>query len=155
MAYGVRQLSDVALKAMSPGINDPTTAHDAISHLGTVLADLLRRRPPPGRLTGEEGLVLLLRTPRHEQLVGIAFDEVRIASAEQPTVLIDLLDVRHAVERSLDELSRPSAVLALRGQADLIREMNETADVPEQDRERVRAADAARYRAAPDPRDVT
>ena len=156
MAYGVRQLSDVALKAMSPGINDPTTAHDAISHLGTVLADLLRRRPPPGRLTGEEGLVLLLpHATTHEQLVGIAFDEVRIASAEQPTVLIYLLDVLHTVERSLDELSRPSAVLALRGQADLIREMNETADVPEQDRERVRAAYAARYRAVPDPRDVT
>ncbi len=55
MAYGVRQLADVALKAMSPGVNDPTTAHDAISHFGTVLADLLRRQPPARRLTGREG----------------------------------------------------------------------------------------------------
>ena len=148
MAYGVRQLSDVALKAMSPGINDPTTAHDAISHLGTVLADLLSRQPPARRLSGQEGLVLLVpHATTHEQLVGLAFDEVRIASAEQPTVLIYLLDVLHHLEQSLAGLHRPSAVLALRSQADLIRAMNETADVPEPDRERVRVAHARRYRA--------
>ena len=151
MAYGVRQLSDVALKAMSPGINDPTTAHDAISHLGTVLADLLRRQPPALRLSGREGMVLLVpHATTYEQLVGIAFDEVRIASAEQPTVLIYLLDVLHHIEQSLAELHRPSAVLALRRQAGLIRAMNETADVPEPDRERVRVAYARRYRADPD-----
>ncbi len=151
MAYGVRQLSDVALKAMSPGINDPTTAHDAISHFGTVLADLLRRQPPARRLTGDEGQVLLVpHATTHEQLVGLAFDEVRIASAAQPTVLIYLLDVLSQVEQALAGLHRPSAVLALRSQADLIRAMNETADVPESDRERVRAAYARRYGAQSD-----
>ncbi len=147
MAYGVRQLSDVALKAMSPGINDPTTAHDAISHFGTVLADLLGRQSPARRLSGQEGQVLLVPdATTHEQLVGLAFDEVRIASADQPTVLIYLLDVLHQVEQSLAELHRPSAVRALRSQADLIRAMNEEADVPEPDRERVRVAYASRYR---------
>ncbi len=146
MEYGVRQLSDVALKAMSPGINDPTTAHDAISHLGTVLADLLSRQPPARRLTGAEGQVLVIPdATTHEHLVGIAFDEVRIASAEQPTVLIYLLDVLHHVELSLSELHRPKAIRALREQADLIRAMNETADVPDPDRERVRVAFAQRY----------
>lgn len=131
---------------MSPGINDPTTAHDAISHLGTVLADLLGRRPPAGRLTGREGQVLLVpHATTHDQLVGLAFDEVRIASAAQPTVLIYLLDVLHQVEQSLSELHRPRAVQALRRQADLIRAMNEEADVPEQDRERVRLAYASCY----------
>ncbi len=151
MAYGVRQLSDVALKAMSPGINDPTTAHDAISHLGTVLADLLGRQPPARRVVGTEGLVLLVpHATTHEQLVGLAFDEVRIASAEQPTVLIYLLDVLHHVEQSLDGLRRPRAVSALRRQADLIRAMNEEAEVPEPDRERVRVAYALLYRGDPD-----
>ncbi len=148
LAYGVRQLSDVALKAMSPGINDPTTAHDAISHLGTVLADLLGRQSPARQLSGQDGQVLLVpHATTHEQLVGLAFDEVRIASAEQPTVLIYLLEVLYQVEQSLAELSRPGAVQALRSQADLIHAMNETADVPETDRERVRVAYAERYRA--------
>ena len=147
VTYGVRQLSDVALKAMSPGINDPTTAHDAISHLGTVLADLLGRQPPAQRLSGQEGKVLLVpRATTHSQLVGLAFDEVRIASAEQPTVLIYLLDVLDQVEQSLTGLDRPSAVEALRGQASLIRAMNEEADVPDPDRERVRVAYARHHR---------
>ncbi len=147
VTYGARQLSDVALKALSPGINDPTTAHDAISHLGTVLADLLGRETPAQRLFGEQGRVLLVpHATTHDQLVGLAFDEVRIASAEQPTVLIYLLDVLHHVEQSLADLHRPSAVEALRRQADLIRAMIEEADVPDPDRERVRVAYAQRYR---------
>ena len=146
LAYGVRQLADVALKAMSPGVNDPTTAHDAVSHLGTLLADLLRRQPPARVLTGPDGLVLLVpHATTHESLVGLAFDEVRIASAAQPTVLIYLLDVLYRTEQSLDGVHRPSAVAALRRQADLIKAMNEEADVPEPDRERVRAAYAERY----------
>ena len=141
VAYGVRQLSDVALKAMSPGINDPTTAHDAISHLGTVLADLLGRRQPARRLTGDEGRVLWVpHATTHDHLVGLAFDEVRIASAEHPTVLIYLLDVLDQVEQSLVEVSRPHAVRALHRQAELIRASNEEASVQEADRERVRVA---------------
>ena len=141
VAYGVRQLSDVALKAMSPGINDPTTAHDAISHLGTVLADLLGRQEPARRLRGKEGRVLSVpHATTHEHLVGLAFDEVRIASAEHPTVLIYLLDVLHQVEQSIGDVSRPEAVRALHKQAELIRKSNEEASVQEPDRERVRLA---------------
>ncbi len=146
LAYGVRQLADVALKAMSPGINDPTTAHDAISHLGTVLADLLRRTPPAQRLTGPEGQVLLVpHATTYEQLVGLAFDEVRLASATQPTVLIYLLDVLDQVAQSLHGLHRPKALGALRRQADLIRVMNEASDAPEPDLQRVRDAYAQRH----------
>ncbi len=146
VAYGLRQLADVALKAMSPGINDPTTAHDAISHLGTVLSDLLGRRPPARRLLGEDGQVLLVpHATTYGQLVGLAFDEVRIASADQPTVLIYLIEVLHQVEQSLAGRPRPTAVAALRRQACLLRSMNEDAAVPEADRERVREAYARRY----------
>ena len=139
LAYGVRQLVDVALKAMSPGVNDPTTAHDAISHFGTVLADLLRRQPPAQRLTGPEGQVLHVpHATTHEGLVALAFDEIRLVSSEDPTVMVYLLEVLHQVEQALDGLSRATAVEALRRQAGLIRAMNEDADVPEADRQRVR-----------------
>ncbi len=146
----MRQLADVALKAMSPGINDPTTAHDAISHVGTVLADLLRRQPPARQLVGQDGQVLLVpHATTHEALVGLAFDEVRIASVDQPTVLIYLIDVLHQVEQSLAGLHRPRAVQALRHQVESIRASNEAADVAEADRERVRVAYDRRYGAEP------
>ena len=51
-------LADVALKALSPGINDPTTAQDAMFHLGALLRELLVRQVPARRLSGEEGRVL-------------------------------------------------------------------------------------------------
>lgn len=146
VAYGVRQLSDVALKALSPGINDPTTAHDAISHLAGVLSDLLRRVLPAQQISGDEGQVLLVpHATTHAQLVGLAFDEVRIASAGQPTVLIYLLDALHQIEKSLADRAHPDAVDALRRQAGLIRSMNEGAGQQEPDRERVREAYAQRY----------
>ncbi len=145
--YGVRQLSDVALKALSPGINDPTTAHDAMSHLGTVLSDLLRRPLPASQVADDDGRVLLLpHATTYPSLVGLAFDEIRIAADGQPTVLIYLLDLLHQVENSLGDRSHPDAVEALRRQADLVRSMNEDAEQQEADRDRVREAFERRYR---------
>jgi uncharacterized membrane protein len=42
-AFGVRQLADVASKALSPAVNDPYTAIQAADHISVVLADLARR----------------------------------------------------------------------------------------------------------------
>ncbi len=156
VTYGVRQLADVALKAMSPGINDPTTAQDAMCHLGTVLADLLRRRPPPRRLVGAGGRVLLLpHATTHAGLVAEAFDEVRIASAEQPTVLIYLLQILGDVEDSLAGLDRPEAVRALRAQVEQVMAHNEAAEGLATDRERVRVAHTARERRTAPSRELT
>jgi uncharacterized membrane protein len=43
VAFGVRQLADIAVKALSPAINDPYTAIQALEHLGVLLARLVRR----------------------------------------------------------------------------------------------------------------
>lgn len=143
VVYGVRQLADVALKAMSPGINDPTTAHDAMSHLGVVLADLLHRDAPARRLEGVDGrLVLVPFATTPDELIGVAFDEVRIASQSQPTMLIHLLVVLKDVVESLPRTSRLVAKNALREQATLIRAIVEEADLMDADKERVRQVHA-------------
>ena len=59
-AYGIRQLVDVALKALSPGINDPTTAQDAIFHLGTLLVARLTSPLPALAYEGENARRLLM-----------------------------------------------------------------------------------------------
>lgn len=52
-AFGLQQLVDIALRALSPGVNDPTTANMAIERLGVLLAGLARRRiPSPYRVDG-------------------------------------------------------------------------------------------------------
>ncbi len=147
VTYGVRQLADVALKALSPGINDPTTAQDAMFHLGALLRELLVRQPPRRRLSDDQGRHLVLtQACTHAEAVGLAFDEIRLASAGMPTVQIYLLEILHLLTTSLDSTATgPETVAALRSQADLVVELNEMADLPTFDHERVRSAHRARF----------
>lgn len=90
VSFGLRQLTDVALKALSPGINDPTTAQDAIFHSTSVLTELLRRQPPAPSSHVER--VVLREQPSHDDLIRLTFDEVRQAAAGLPRVCIYLLE---------------------------------------------------------------
>ncbi len=146
VSYGVRQLADVALKALSPGINDPTTAQDALFHLSAVMRELLVRTPPPRRREGGDDRVLVFSeaiTP--DELIGLAFDEVRIAAAGQPTVQIYLLEILRLLSSSLDESRHGEALAALRSEADLVLAIGERADLPDDDLNRVRAAHRSRF----------
>jgi uncharacterized membrane protein len=63
VGFGLQQLVDVALRALSPGVNDPATACMCIDQLSGLLAQL-GRRSIPGPLRMKEGkLHLVLRTP--------------------------------------------------------------------------------------------
>ncbi len=144
VTYGVRQLADVALKALSPGINDPTTAQDALFHLGTVVGELLGRQPPSRTTTDEQHRAIIrLQDPTHEELVGLAFDEVRLAAAGQPTVLIYLLEILHLLNVSLS--ANPAAHAALVRQADLVLAVDEITEMTGADHQRVRMAHARRF----------
>jgi len=120
VSFGVRQLADVALKALSPGINDPTTAQDAIFHSAAVLAELLRRNPPaPPEPPDDCGQLVLVHQPTHEDLIRLAFDEVRQAAAPMPTVCIYLLEALELlIEVAAD--GPPGRRDALRLQAELV-----------------------------------
>jgi uncharacterized membrane protein len=145
-AFGVRQLVDVALKALSPGINDPTTAQDAIFHVAAVLRDLLERESPSRTRRGAEGRRLLRHElPDHEEIVGLAFDELRPVSANQPTVCIYLLEAIHVLGDSPAVSASPERMALLRTQAELVLEACEAAEPARHDRDRVRAAFARRF----------
>lgn len=147
VGYAVRQLADVALRALSPGINDPTTAQDAIFHLGSVLRELLARHPP--RLVtpaDEDRIVVRPERLGHVEVTRIAFDEVRLAAAGMPTVCVYLLEVLHLLEQSVDGDPRSSEVVgAIRQQAALIRAGIEHADLGAHDADRIRDAHDRRF----------
>jgi uncharacterized membrane protein len=90
-AYGLRQIVDVALRALSPGVNDPTTAQDAIFHLADALHALLEVEPPPRSFAGDDGRRVVLRHRSDAELVELAFGELGAASAPQPAVVGYLL----------------------------------------------------------------
>ncbi len=144
VTYGVRQLADVALKALSPGINDPTTAQDAIFHLGSVLRELLRRDPPPRTRRVGDCHIEVSEAATHADVVALAFDEIRLAATGMPTVCIYLLEVLALLDEALRD--RPAEVTAgLRHQASLVRQGAEAASLLDHDRRRIEDAYDARF----------
>lgn len=77
-AFGIRQIVDIAERALSPGTNDPTTALQALDQVHDLLRRLaVRRIPSPFRL-GPEGEVLLhLPRPGWDNYVALGIDEIR------------------------------------------------------------------------------
>lgn len=150
-SYGVRQLVDVALRALSPGVNDPTTAQDAIFHLAAVLRESLRRPEPPRVRLDEDGRRLLRpELPSHAEVIGLAFDELRQAAAPHPTVCVYLLEAMHLLCQSLPESASAAASL-LEEQARLLVEASAAEALIEHDQARVRDAFAARFVTAEEP----
>ena len=91
--YGFIELSDVAVKALSPGINDPSTAMSAIDWLGELLVVLGNRIVPHRVRTGKDGeLRFIARMSSFERSVGLAFDQIRHYGASNPSVARKLLD---------------------------------------------------------------
>jgi uncharacterized membrane protein len=138
VSYGLRQLVDVAVKALSPGINDPTTAQDAIFHTAAVLSELLRHDPPaPVRTNGNRAIVMA-EQPTHVELIHLAFDETRRAGAVHPTVCEYLLVSIASLVESLEASSLAERTLELRRQARLIVDGCGAADLLDEDIDMVR-----------------
>ncbi|HEY8701726.1 MAG TPA: DUF2254 domain-containing protein [Arthrobacter sp.] len=94
VAFGIRQLADVASKALSPAINDPYTANQAVDHLGTILAALTLRQHGPQAVADAQGTVRLHIPARDfAYLVDLALGQVRRYGANEPRVVRALLRV--------------------------------------------------------------
>jgi uncharacterized membrane protein len=100
-AFGLRQLSDIALKGLSPGVNDPTTAMQAMDRMEAIFV-ALGGKALPRRVREFDGgrLVVSVGFYGFDDVVGLAFDQVRRAAftSGQVAVLERLLEV---VERAI------------------------------------------------------
>ncbi|MFI7588354.1 DUF2254 domain-containing protein [Spongisporangium articulatum] len=92
IGFGLRQLTDVAVKALSPGINDPTTAVHALGHASALLSTVAGRAPGPKVLTDGEGVArVYLNRPGLADLLDVAISQPRRYGAADPAVLARLL----------------------------------------------------------------
>ncbi|WP_158288578.1 DUF2254 domain-containing protein [Ornithinimicrobium flavum] len=74
-SFGVRKLVDIAERALSPGINDPTTAIQVLDELHRILRMVVLRAELPALVTREGTVRLVHRPQRVEQLVDLALAE--------------------------------------------------------------------------------
>ena len=116
LEFGVRQLVDVGVRALSPGINDPQTAMAVLDRLGAVLCGLAGRGLPDGHTSREDAVVLSRPAVTYDGLTDAMFTTVRQNAEGSAPVLIRLLEVLCAVagvERRTDRRA------SLRRHADL------------------------------------
>ena len=102
VGFGLRQLTDVANKALSPGINDPTTAIHALGHISAFLCDLTDRDLGAELLRDEGDRVrVTLSRPDLATYVDLGISQPRRYGATDPQVLEKvfqvLLDLSHRV----------------------------------------------------------
>lgn len=141
IAFGLRQLVDIALQALSPAVNAPTTAYQVIVSLGALLRELLVRELPPVVVEGDEKRRLLRpHEMAYEDYVREAFEQIRTVGAQHPSIVVTLLETLGALASELEEAGFGNRVAPLRAEAALIRTAGlVNAPLPE-DAETIRSA---------------
>lgn len=87
--FGLRQVNDIALRALSPAVNDMTTATEAVLRIGSIMRPLVLAELPDRSVRDTSGRTLL--TPHdlsHDEYIAHAFDQVRLYAAGHPQVLV-------------------------------------------------------------------
>lgn len=101
--YGIQQIIDIALRALSPGVNDPTTAVHALGHLSAIFVQLVRMPRPPAVAAGPSGRPrVVTRRSTAAGEIEAALTPVRHYGASDSAVVARLLqlvdEVSHATE---------------------------------------------------------
>lgn len=103
-AFGIRQIVDIALKALSPSSNDTSTAVICLDYLTAILARLAPREVPRRRRYVEGQLRVIVAAPSFAGLLTEALSEIRRSVAGNVTIMasmlksIDLIGSRTPIE---------------------------------------------------------
>jgi uncharacterized membrane protein len=97
LGFAVRQLVEVAVRALSSGINDPHTAMSVLDRLGAALCQIAPRYLPSGVTLRDGRQVLVVPKISYDGLLGVMFHMIRQGAAGSPAVLIRMLKTLHAV----------------------------------------------------------
>jgi uncharacterized membrane protein len=109
--YPIRLLVDVAVKALSPAINDPTTAVQTIDQLEDLLRRLGASQLDAGYAADENGVIrLVFPTPTWEDYLTLAFDEIRQFGSSSVQVIRRLRAALDALARWLPTEDRRQSV---------------------------------------------
>jgi uncharacterized membrane protein len=127
VAFGVRQLADVASKALSPAVNDPYTAVQAVDHLSVILAALATKPLGDRTLAGPDGTARVHSPARDwAYYIDLGLGQVRRFGHTEPRVVLALL----RVARDLGTLCPAPRLAALREYVEVLLE-DVRRDVPQ------------------------
>ncbi len=100
VGYGLVRLSDIGLRALSPGVNDPNTAREVVLRLGQVILQL-QRHSLPGDERSQDGKSLRrIGAPTHDDFVEEAFQQISDAARDDRATLRTM---RQTLKTIIDE----------------------------------------------------
>ncbi len=109
--FALRLLADIAIKALSPAINDPTTAVQTIDQIEDLLHHLGQRELGAGHIRDSMGnLRLVFPAPTWNDYLALAFDEIRQFGANSVQVMRRLRSALIAVAEPLTNSGQADAV---------------------------------------------
>jgi len=132
--FGIRQIVDIAMKALSPGINDTTTAVMCVDYLAAILVRLAARRIAVSPRLDRGKLRVIARGPSFESLVAEAFDQIRQNAAGNVAIMSRMLG---ALQTIASLTASPSRRRVLREHVQWIAELAERTIESPHDRARV------------------
>jgi uncharacterized membrane protein len=133
--FAIDQLVEIAIRALSPAVNDTFSALTCIDWLSAGLCRVSGRILDEGVFRDDSGRIRLVEPdPSYARMVNRAFDKVRQAAEGMPAVVIRLLDsLTHVVEYTRRPAQRSvllrQAEMVLRGAERSITEPEDLADV--------------------------
>jgi uncharacterized membrane protein len=141
LEYAVNQLTEMALRAMSPAINDPFTAMTCLDHIGDGLALFIRQGEKSSSYTGRGDRLRLVPEPvTFAELLSAAFDMLRHASCDNASVLLHMLAVIDVIGQ---EAKEPAARQSLLRHVGLIEVESQAGELIEQDRQAIHLSSQA------------
>ena len=128
--WGFRQIVDIALKALSPAVNDPSTAATCTDHLSRLLIRVAQRQPPQQVWPAGAGRVVAPQ-PTLADLLDLSIEQIRQYARADMAVSLRLLRALHDVAQVTRD---PAALARVALHARLI-EAAATASFPAEDRD--------------------
>ena len=135
VAFGVDQLVEIAVRALSPAVNDPFTAMTCVDWLGDSLCKIARVWAPSHVHRDRSGAIRLISDQvSYKRLVHRAFEKIRQASVGMPAIMIRQLEALTTIMEQTTDIERArvlmnQAAMIMRANAESVREASDRADV--------------------------
>ncbi len=130
--FAIDQLVEIAIRALSPAVNDTFTALTCIDWLSAGLSRISRRTLAEGIYRDGDGRIRLVeRNPSYARMVDRAFDKIRQAAAGMPAVIIRMID---SLATIAEQTSSPTRLQVLRIQAEAVKRLADESVTEPKDR---------------------
>ncbi len=105
-AFGIRQIVDMALRALSPGVNDTTTAVMCVDYLTAILSHAAELPDPDAAIREQGQLRVITRGPDFAGLVEESFEQIRSSARGNVSLLLKMLDALSSIAGRTQDPSR-------------------------------------------------